>query len=140
MKRPRKREQQFQCYQLAVSKWWIGYSSSRIKEEYNECLDLALDVEFLEPVKGVKAGHLTLYGSTNDRGGFLQYNIDRMLSGALWIGLQGATALVNVLTAGQQTVLELYGKPFRYRKRPSGTSHGSQRDILLSKSCSAEYS
>lgn len=116
MKRTRKQEQQFQCYQLAVSRWWLGYSSRRTKEEHDECLDLALDVELLEPVKGVKAGRLTLYGSANDRGGFLQYNADRMLGGALWISLQGASALVNVLTAGQQTVFELYGKPFRYRK------------------------
>jgi len=115
MKRPRKQEQQFQCYQLAVSKWWIGYSSSRIKEEYSECLDLALDVELLEPVKGVKAGHLTLYGSTTDFGGFLQYGNDRILRGALWISLSGAAALANVLAAGQQTILELYGKPLRYR-------------------------
>lgn len=72
-------------------------------------------MEFLEPVKEVKAGHLTLYGSTTDFGGFLQYDNDRLLRGALWISLSGAAALVNLLTAGHQTILELYGKPFRYR-------------------------
>jgi len=115
MKHTRKQEQQFQCYQLAISKWWIGHSSSRINGECNECLDLALDVELLEPVKGVKAGHLTLYGSTAEVSGFLQYDNDRMLRGALWISFSGAAALVNVLTAGQPTILDLYGKPFRYR-------------------------
>ena len=86
-----------------------------MNEERDEYIDLALDVDLLEPVKGVRAGHLTLYGSTADYGGFLQYDIDRTLRGTLWISLQGAAALINILTAGQQTILQLYGKPFRYR-------------------------
>ena len=114
-KHTRRQEEQFECYQLAISKWWLGYSSRRAKEEHDEYFNLALDVELLQPSKGVKAGHLTLYGSTTDYGGFLDYDIDRMLRGALWIGQQGAAALVTVLSAGQQTILELYGKPFRYR-------------------------
>ena len=84
MKRTHKQEQQFQCYQFAVSKWWLGYSSRRTNEEHDEYFNLALDVELLQPIKGVKAGHLTLYGSTTDYGGFLDYDIDRMLRGALW--------------------------------------------------------
>jgi hypothetical protein len=114
-KRARRLEEQFECYQLAILKWWLGYSSRRAKEEHDEHFNLALDVELLQPVKGVQAGHLTLYGSTTDYGGFLDYNIDRILRGALWIGPSGAAALANVLTARQETILELYGKPFRYR-------------------------
>jgi hypothetical protein len=114
-KRARRQEEQFECYQLAISKWWLGYSSHRTNEEHDEYLNLALAVDFLEPVKGVKAGHLTLYGSTTYLGGLLQYDNNRLLRGALWISLAGSAALVNVLTAGQQTILELYGKPFRYR-------------------------
>jgi hypothetical protein len=114
-KRTRRQEHQFECYQLAISEWWAGYSLCSVSGEYDECIELALDVELLEPVKGVKAGHLALYGSMADYGGFLQYDTDRILRGALWISMQGAAALINILTAGQQAILQLYGKPFRYR-------------------------
>jgi hypothetical protein len=38
-----------------------------------------------------------------------------MLRGVLWIGIDGATSLVTLLTAKMNIILFLYGKPFRYR-------------------------
>ena len=112
----RKQPQQFQGYQLVVSKWEIGFSSSQMPEDpRKEYLDLALDVKLSSPIKGVTAGHITLFGSMNQCGGYLKYNIDKTLYGALWIGIPGASVLVTVLTSGKQIILFLYGKPFRYR-------------------------
>ena len=59
-RRARRLEEQFECYQFTISRAWLGYSSRRTKEEHNEHFNLALDVELLQPVKGVQAGHLLL--------------------------------------------------------------------------------
>lgn len=116
MPRKRKQPQQFQDYQLVVLKWHIGYFLCRAEEYQNEgSLDLALDVEFPSPIKGVKGGQISLFGLSDHTGGYLKYNNGKILQGALWISEAGAAALVTVLTAGQQIIIDLYGKPFRYR-------------------------
>ncbi len=115
MPRRRKQLQQFRGYQLVISKWEIGFSSSQVEENpHEECLDLALDVELFIPIKGVTAGHLVLYGSTDGAGGYLKYDNDKTLNGALWIGFSGTATLLTILVVGRQIILVLYGKPFRY--------------------------
>ncbi len=80
MPRSRKQLQQFQSYQLVVSKWEIGFSSSQVEDDLRkEYLDLALDVELSAPIKGVSTGQISLYGSTDQGGVYLQYNIDKTL-------------------------------------------------------------
>ena len=115
---PRRRKQliQYQGYLLRITSWEIGFNSFRANENpNNESLDIALDVTLSEPIKGVTAGQITLYGSTEQRGGYLQYDADKTLQGTVWIGMAGATNLVTMLAAEQQIILFLYGKPFRYR-------------------------
>ncbi len=59
MPRRRKQPQEFQDYQLVVLKSYIGYFHCRAEKYENEgSLDLALDVEFPSPVKGVRGGQI----------------------------------------------------------------------------------
>lgn len=112
----RKQYPQFQGYMLRIINWEIGFSSYGRKEESrDEYFNLALDVQLPEPVKGVSGGEITLFGSTELGGGYLEYDINKTLRGALWIGTAGAATLVTLLTAGRQIILFLYGNPFRYR-------------------------
>ena len=143
---PHRRQQppQFQGYILRIINWEVGFSSYGRKEESrDEYLNLALDVEFPAPIKGVSAGQITLFGSTERGGGYLQYDIDKTLNGALWIGIVGAATLVTLLSAGKQIILFLYGKPFRYRSAASRYPRASPThfpQIRLDKSRRPRYS
>lgn len=76
----RKKNIQWQSYLLRITNWEIGFNSYRGNENpYNESLDIAMDVTLTEPIKAVTGGQITLYGSTEQRGGYLQYDVDKTL-------------------------------------------------------------
>jgi hypothetical protein len=95
MPRKKKNSVQYQGYLLRITNWEIGFNSYRGNENpYNESLDIALDATLTESIKGVEAGQITLYGSAEQRGGYLQYDVDKTLQGTVWIGMAGATPLL----------------------------------------------
>ena len=122
---PHRRNQppQFQGYMLRIINWEAGFSSYGSREDpRDESLNLELHVILTEPAKGVTGGELTLYGSTERGGGYLEYDIGKTLRGALWIGIAGAATLVTMLTAGRQIILFLYQTPSDTGRRQSGMS------------------
>jgi len=104
-------------YELIITSWSIGYSAHHDEEqELDEFLDLYLGVSLAEPVNDVYEGHATLYGSKGTVGGSFGYDSERQLHSCLWIGLFGASALVNLLANGIRPTLVLWGSKFRYRE------------------------
>lgn len=99
----RKQAPQFQGYMLRITNWEVGFSSYGSREDpQDESLNLESHVKLTESVKGVTGGEITLYGSTERGGGYLQYDVDKTLRGALWIGIAGAATLVTLLTVGKK--------------------------------------
>ncbi|MCP4897022.1 MAG: hypothetical protein GY906_08610 [bacterium] len=105
-------------YRLTVQSWDACYSSSGGGHESEDFLSVDLGVCLSHEANGVSSGDITVYGSSESRGGYLGYDTDKRLGGALFVGVSGVQALLSLLAGDRIVVLDLTGSEFKYRKAP----------------------
>jgi len=116
MAKKKKAPDEYCCYTMKITEYALGYCARLNNEnQHDECFDLSLEVELLEPIKGITIGGLVLYGKNDYSGGSLNYGKDKYLHGCLWMGIAGTTALINLLSVGIVPQFVLWGSVFRYR-------------------------
>ena len=103
-------------YRLLIKSWSAYYTNSSCCEDLEEGFSVHLEVELLEPVKGITSGSITLYSDTEPRfGGVLNYDRDKRLQGGVWLKPEGVASLIGLLSAGHKIRMDLIGKLFHYR-------------------------
>ena len=108
-------------YRLAVDGWQAMFSACTRTgdppdELEPESLSIGLRVRLQSPVKGVEAGELVVYSCADSAMGMLNYNVEKVLQGAVWVSCDAVRSLLVLLCSGRDIELDLLGNPFRYRK------------------------
>lgn len=103
-------------YRLRIKSWSAYYTNSASCEDLDEGFSVHLEVELLEPVKGITSGSITLYSDAEPRfGGVLNYDRSKRLQGGVWLKPEGVISLIGLLSTGHRIRMNLNGKLFHYK-------------------------
>jgi hypothetical protein len=129
-RRKKKRVEEWVDYRFRPTVWYVSHSGWQYdspitgETEHEGSLDIELEVELLDPVKGVAKGRLQVFSEpdpTRWGHGIFSYYTEEghrepTFSGTVWTSDVGVLGLLMVLLAERPIELKASGKPFRYRQ------------------------
>lgn len=126
----RRKVEEWVDYRLRPTTWWSNYSAwqqqlhKNDEPEYQSAIYIDLDVELIEPVKGVSRGRLcvasdrdqTRWGNVLLQCHTREGSDEVVLSATAWISEAGVLGLLTLLVGGREVEFAIRGHPFKYRQ------------------------